>query len=172
MANLNVQYDVSQSLELAKSILDTIQKNFGKQDIINKETKVAVPILKSADELLKEVTFVYYEPNVLDAHGEWCSEATLVKACDNFNENIEKGVVVPNLFHSKSEDGSYAATSTFSVVDSWINKVECIIGDQPVSEGTWLVKVKFKSEALWDLFMEGKVSGVSLGGKGVVGSVE
>jgi len=42
---------------------------------------------------------VIYEPFIKDAHGEWMSDKTIEKAMENFNKNLEKGVVQPNLFH-------------------------------------------------------------------------
>ena len=44
---------------------------------------------------------VIYEPFTKDAHGEWMSDKTIEKAMENFNKNLEKGIVQPNLFHLK-----------------------------------------------------------------------
>lgn len=160
---------INETKQLASDLIEFLQKYTGKQDIVNSDTKVAVPILKSTDELKREVTFVYYEPDVLDKHGQWCSKETLAKACENFNLNLEKGVVKTNLFHSKDENGNVIPTDSYSVIKSWINEVDCIIGDQAVTEGTWLVKTHISNDILWDMHMDGTVSGVSFGAKGKVG---
>ena len=128
----------------------------------------AKPILKAVDDLKKEAVFICYEPNKLDAHGEWMSAETLLAACNEFNKHLADGVVVPNLFHTKT-DGVADATETFKVVQSWITPTDCVIGETEVIEGTWLVKVKFEDDLLWDLFLEGEVSGVSIGARGKVG---
>lgn len=129
----------------------------------------ATPIIKSVDELLKEVVFICYEPNKLDAHGEWMSVETLAKACADFNKFLSEGTVVPNLFHMKGEDGVAEATDAFDILKSWVSPTDCIIGETHVDEGTWLVKVKFKNDMLWELFTKGEVSGVSIGATGKVG---
>ena len=129
----------------------------------------ATPIIKSVEELEKMVTFICYEPNTPDAHGEWMSAETLFKACEDFNHFLEDGTVVPNLFHSKDDEGIAEATETFNIVKSWVTPTDCIIGETEVIEGTWLVKVQFTNDILWDLFLKGDVSGVSIGAIGKVG---
>ena len=131
------------------------------------ENKNAVPIFKSADELKREVTFIYYEPNVLDAHGDWTSPEAIVKANDNFVDNLEKGNVITNLFHARDkETGKVIETDSFEIVKSWVSPTDCIIGETDVCEGTWLVKVKILNDVLWHRFLEGTISGVSFGAKG------
>ena len=136
------------------------------------ENKKSVPLLKSADELKREITFIYYEPNVVDAHGNWANETVLQKACENFNENLANGNVVPNLFHSKDSEGNIEATDSFDIQKSWISPTDCVIGETDVIEGTWLVKVKINNDVLWDKFLDETISGVSFGAKGTVATGE
>lgn len=126
------------------------------------------PLVKSSDILKKEVVFIVYEPNVPDLHGEWVSEETLRKAASNFNENLNKGTVVPNLFHSKDEEGEYEKASEFTIIKTWINECDCSIGEEIVKEGVWLAKIRFENDFLWSQFLAGEVSGLSLGGKGTI----
>jgi len=128
------------------------------------------PIVKAVDELQKEAVFICYEPNIADAHDEWMSNETIERACRSFNDFLEKGVVVPNLFHMKNEGGIAEETDSFVIKQSWVTPVDCIIGETEVKEGTWLVKVKFENDTLWQLFMDGEVSGVSIGARGKVGA--
>jgi hypothetical protein len=130
------------------------------------DSKHAVPILKSADELKREVTFIYYEPNKLDSHGDWTTQEVIEKACENFNSNLKSGNVVPNLFHSRDDEGNIEATDSFEILKSWVSPTDCIVGETEVDEGTWLVKVKMNNEVLWSKFLEGTISGVSFGAKG------
>lgn len=125
-------------------------------------------IIKAVDELKKEAVFICYEPCVVDTHGEWMSAETIEKACESFNKALSSGVLIPNLFHSKNED-KYEPTDSFEIQKSWVTPVECVIGETEVKEGTWLVKVKYNNDILWDAFIKGDVKGVSIGGKGVVG---
>ena len=131
----------------------------------------AKPIMKAVDELKREVTFLVYEPNVLDAHGEFVSCETLIKACDDFNDcYFNKGIAVSNLFHTKDEDGIAEATDSFEVTKTFIVPVDSVIGETEISEGSWLATVKFNNDTLWQLFLDGEVSGLSMGAQGKVGA--
>jgi len=132
----------------------------------------AKPIIKSVDELKREACFIVYEPYVADLHDQWMSKETIEKACINFNESLKKGVVVPNLFHCKNPETKIAEpTDSFSILKSWTTPVDCVIGDEPVTEGTWLTVIKFHNDALWNAFyVEKTVSGVSIGARGKIGN--
>lgn len=107
---------------------------------------------------------IVYEPLVKDAHGEWMSEETLQKACENFNMNLAKGIVQPNLFHLQNTD-------KFTIEDSWIQKGFDVVVDatgEKVKAGAWVCKIKYHDEDLWTLKKEGVIGGVSIGGKGSI----
>lgn len=107
---------------------------------------------------------VVYEPDTLDGHGEWMSKDTVRKACESFNENLEKGVVKSNLFHMKD-------TELFTIEKSWIHEeLDCIVkgSEQELKAGTWVAKIKFHNQELWELRKAGVVQGVSIGGLGMV----
>lgn len=158
---------------LSSQILDFIGKRLGgsKQDTTEEAPKehIAKTIIKSVDELKREVTFIVYEPDTLDAHGEWCDKETLAKACNDFNENLSKGKVVPNLFHTKDANGNYSKTDSFEILKTFIVDYDCVIGGQDIKEGTWLAKIKIKNDVLWENFVAGKVKGLSIGCVAVVG---
>ena len=86
---------------------------------------------------------IIYEPNVLDAHGEWMSEDTLAKACENFNKNLASGNAKPNLFHIKDE------TDKLEILRTYTLPCECTIGDTLVKQGTWVAEIKWHDKALW-----------------------
>lgn len=107
---------------------------------------------------------VVYEPLVKDAHGEWMSEETIAEACENFNQNLEKGVVNSNLFHVESTDA-------FTIESTWVQKeldVKVIQTGEVIKAGTWVAKIKYNSEDLWNLKKAGVIGGVSIGGKGKI----
>ena len=107
---------------------------------------------------------VIYEPFTKDAHGEWMSDKTIEKAMENFNKNLEKGIVQPNLFHLKN-------TEAFTIESTWIQKeldVKVIQTDEVIKAGTWVAKLKYNDADLWQLKKSGVVGGVSISGMGTV----
>ena len=107
---------------------------------------------------------VIYEPFTKDAHGEWMSDKTIEKAMENFNKNLEKGIVQPNLFHLKN-------TEAFTIESTWIQKeldVKVIQTDEVIKAGTWVAKLKYNDADLWQLKKSGVVGGVSIGAVGTI----
>lgn len=105
---------------------------------------------------------VIYEPETVDAHGEWMSHDTILDACDNFNINLKKGNVSPNLFHLQN-------TESFTIEDTWIQKeFDVIVADtqEPIKAGTWVAKIQYNDVSLWELKKAGIVQGVSIGASG------
>lgn len=145
--------DVKKSI--IASIVEIIEKAFG--DVSGEQQT----------EVLKEEMVSYevvYEPFTKDAHDQWMSDVTIEQACENFNENLKKGVVQPNLFHVKNTD-------LFSVEDTWIQKeldVEVVQTGELIKAGTWVAKIKYHDPVLWQLKKSNVIGGVSIGGRGVV----
>ena len=107
---------------------------------------------------------VVYEPFTKDAHGEWMSDKTIEEACINFNKSLESGVLQPNLFHLKNTDA-------FSIESTWVQKeldVKVVQTDELIKAGTWVAKLKYNDNNLWNLKKQGVVGGVSIGGTGVI----
>lgn len=147
------------SAELKKGILEGfsefIEKYFG--------ATTNAPAVEELDEEMVSYEVVY-EPLVKDAHGEWMSEATIEKACENFNQNLEKGIVTANLFHLEQTDA-------FTIESTWVQKeldVKVVQTDEVIKAGTWIAKIKYNDETLWDLKKQGVVGGLSIGGRGKV----
>ena len=107
---------------------------------------------------------VIYEPFTKDAHGEWMSDKTIEKAMENFNKNLEAGIVQPNLFHLKD-------TEAFTIESTWIQKeldVKVIQTDEIIKAGTWVAKIRYNDADLWQLKKSGVVGGVSIGAVGTI----
>jgi len=107
---------------------------------------------------------VVYEPNTKDAHNQWMSEDTIRKGCENFNANLAKGVVKPNLFHMKDTD-------QFEIVKTWINEeldVKVQGTEEAISKGSWVAMIKYNDSNLWELRKANIVQGVSIGCLGTV----
>lgn len=101
---------------------------------------------------------VIYEPDTADAHGEWMSAETLVKAKENFDKAREVGAVSENLFHLYETDA-------FTIEKTWIQEeldVVVIGTEQVIKAGTWVAKVKYNDPSLWDLKKAGIVGGLSI----------
>ncbi len=107
---------------------------------------------------------VVYEPNTKDAHGQWMSPETLELACENFNSNLQSGVVKSNLFHLENTD-------LFTIEKTWIQNeldVKVVGTEELIKAGTWVAKIKYNDEALWSLKKAGVIQGVSIGARGVI----
>lgn len=120
----------------------------------------------SMEELNEEMVSyeVVYEPLIKDAHGEWMSEDTITEACENFNKNLEKGVVSANLFHLEQTDA-------FTIESTWVQKefdVKVAQTGEVIKAGSWICKIQYHSEDLWNLKKAGIIGGVSIGGKGKI----
>lgn len=103
---------------------------------------------------------VVYEPDVKDAHGHWASKDEIRKAVENFNAGLEDGTVHSNLFHREN-------TTKFEILKSWINEEVDVIAKesgQEITAGTWLVKIKYTDDTLWEWKKKGVLKGVSIGG--------
>lgn len=141
--------------DIAAAVVAAISKAFGD---VEQEQK---PEVITEEMISYEIV---YEPLVKDAHGEWMSEETLALACDNFNVNLEKGIVQSNLFHLQNTDA-------FTIESTWIQKEFDVVVDatgEKIKAGAWVCKIKYHDEDLWTLKKEGVIGGVSIGGKGSI----
>lgn len=139
----------------AESLGELIEKYFGNTE------KEQHPEILDEEMISYEVI---YEPFIKDAHGEWMSDVTIEQASSNFNKNLEKGVVQPNLFHLKN-------TEAFTIESTWVQKeldVQVVQTGEVIKAGTWVAKIKYNDETLWNLKKQGVVGGVSIGGKGTI----
>lgn len=123
---------------------------------INKSTSV-VSVQKDAGE--KMISYeVIYEPEAKDAHGEWMSAETIIKAKSSFDKAQEAGIVKENLFHM-------IETDAFTIEKTWIQEefdVVVIGTEQVIKAGTWVAKVKYNDPVLWDLKKSNVVGGLSI----------
>jgi len=107
---------------------------------------------------------VVYEPDVKDQHGNWMSAEEIRKGYESFCSNLEAGVVEPNLFH-------YQNTDLFEIQKTWINEEMDVTvhgSEEVVKAGTWLVKIHYKDDRLWELKKSGDIIGVSMFGYGLI----
>lgn len=122
---------------------------------LNKETSV-VNIQKDAEQMISYE--VIYEPNTKDAHGEWMSPETIVKAKESYDKALAAGLVKENLFH-------LSETDAFTIEKTWIQEeldVVVIGTEQIIKAGTWVAKVKYNDPDLWNLKKANVVGGLSI----------
>lgn len=148
---------IAQGISTAKKI-----EKASKEETMSKLT----PIIKAVDDELMQSVDIAYVPYELDAQKQWMRPETIRKGCENFNVNLEKGNIKPNLYHKKDKSGAIEITETFEIMKSWINEVECQIGDEIVPEGTWLCKLQYLNKSSWELRKAGVLCGISMGALG------
>lgn len=108
-------------------------------------------IEKSANDELRQGTYVVLEPDEEDLHGDTYSEEEVRKACHNFNTSLEKA----RLDHQ-------VETEEMSFVESYIAPADIKIGEEMVKKGTWMAVVQYSPE-LWQDVKSGKYTGLSIG---------
>jgi hypothetical protein len=126
--------------------------------IIKSETiptfEKSVPILKVDDEK-RIVTGVVYEPDILDAHGEFMTADEIEKSAHQFLKD----------FRNIDKQHDFVASET-EVVESWITKEDGKLGEQEVKKGTWLLSVHVPDDDTWGEIKKGELTGFSMGGVG------
>jgi len=124
------------------------------------ETK-SVPIIKAADEELKQVLFIAMLPDSTDLHGDYTSSEEVRKAKESFN----KSQMQANLFHDQMTD-------SFEVLESYLSPVDFVLGDKFVAKGTWLMNLQIHDDDLWELVKSGEINGISIGAVAEIEKVE
>lgn len=114
-----------------------------------------VKLLKR-DEAQQIVYGVVYEPDVIDAHGDFMDAGEIEKAAHVFLKefrNIDK----QHDFTSKVGE----------VIESYIAPADFELGGQTVTKGTWMMAVKVVDD-VWTGIQKGEFTGFSLAGYGNV----
>jgi len=113
------------------------------EDVVEKGVADNTTVIKKFKMEERVSVEIIYEPYELDAHGEWMSEETIAKACENFNKNLDSGNAKPNLFHIKAE------TEKLEILRTYTLPCECTIGETLVKQGTWVAEIKWHDMSLW-----------------------
>jgi Putative phage serine protease XkdF len=128
--------------------------------IIKEEGKEPVQksiVIAKADKAKQIVYGVVYEPDVVDAHGDFMTAEEIEKAAHAFMEsrhthNIDKQ-------HDLEADEGY-------VVESYIAPVDMQLGDQEIKKGSWVAGVKVTNVETWAAIEKGEITGFSMWGVG------
>ena len=119
----------------------------------NVETDVR---LLKRDEEQQIVYGVVYEPDVVDAHGDFMDAGEIEKAAHVFLKEF-RNVDKQHDFTSKVGE----------VIESYIAPADFELGGQTVTKGTWMMAVKVVDD-VWQSIQKGEYTGFSLAGYGNV----
>ena len=118
-------------------------------------------VVKSANQELKQATFIAMLPDSVDLHGDFTSAEEVRKAMESFNKSAKR----TNLFH-------LAMSDSFEVLESYLAPVDFMLNDEFVAKGTWLMTLQIKDDSLWSLIKSGEVNGISIGAMANVEIIE
>lgn len=116
-------------------------------------TKSEIPIIKRDDE--KQIVYgVVYEPDVVDAHGDYTDAEEIEKACHEFLEEYQ------NISFMHQE----LINKDARISECYIAPVDFEWAGRKVKKGTWMMAVHVLNGQMWSLVKEGKITGFSMEG--------
>ncbi|MED3383330.1 XkdF-like putative serine protease domain-containing protein [Bacillus subtilis] len=119
-----------------------------KQPDFQKEVKV---IVKEADEQ-KLVYGIVYEPDTVDAHGDFMTAAEIEKAAHGFLKDARE--------IDKQHDFQGGVGE---VVESYVAPVDFEMNGETIKKGSWVLVTK-ASEEVWEQIKKGEITGYSMAG--------
>lgn len=118
-----------------------------------------IPIIKSTNPALRQVTYVAMQPGV-DLHGDYVDAEEIRKAKESFNKSKKQA----NFFHLSNTD-------SFEVIESYQTFTDIELDGIFVEKGSWLVTLQ-TNETLWEMILSGEINGVSIGARATVEELE
>lgn len=112
-------------------------------------------IIKSDDDK-RLVTSIVYEPDTVDAHGDYMTAEEIERAAHDFLTN-GKGVDVQHNYKKTNVD----------IVESWVAKDDTDINGQRIKKGTWIATAKINDDLIWKAIKDEEITGFSMGGTGI-----
>jgi hypothetical protein len=128
-----------------------------KQPTFQKEVRV---FINKDEEEQKLVYGVVYEPDVVDAHGDFMTAAEIEKAAHQFLKDAR------NI--DKQHDFN---AGVGEVVESYIAPTDFTIGNEEIKKGSWVLVTK-ASDEIWELIKKGEITGYSMAGTAEVVDVQ
>ncbi|MED4802633.1 XkdF-like putative serine protease domain-containing protein [Bacillus atrophaeus] len=119
-----------------------------KQPDFQKEVKV---LAKEADEQ-KLVYGIVYEPDTVDAHGDFMTAAEIEKAAHGFLKDARE------IDKQHDFQGGVGA-----VVESYVAPADFVINGELIKKGSWVLVTK-ASEEIWEEIKKGEITGYSMAG--------
>ncbi|MCY8065065.1 XkdF-like putative serine protease domain-containing protein [Bacillus spizizenii] len=119
-----------------------------KHPVFQKEVKV---IAKEADEQ-KLVYGIVYEPDTVDAHGDFMTAAEIEKAAHGFLKDARE--------IDKQHD---FRGGVGEVVESYVAPADFEMNGETIKKGSWVLVTK-ASEEIWEQIKKGEITGYSMAG--------
>lgn len=111
-----------------------------------------VKVIKSDDEEKRLVYGIVYEPDAIDAHGDFTDAETIEKAAHEFM-----------LKYRQIDKNHDFVAGVGEVVESYIAPADMKLNGEPVKKGTWILTTKADEET-WEAVKKGEFQGYSLAG--------
>ena len=111
-----------------------------------------VKVIKSDDEAERLVYGIVYEPDTIDAHGDFADAKTIEKAAHEFM-----------LKYRQIDKNHDFVAGVGEVVESYIAPADMALNGEPVKKGTWILTTKADEET-WEAVKKGEFQGYSLAG--------
>lgn len=127
---------------------------------VNLTFEKEVKIIKGEDEAQKLVYGVVYEPEVLDAHGDFMNAAEIEKAAHTFMTEYRQIDKQHNFTAGAGE-----------LVESYVAPADMTVNEQVITKGSWVIVTKATDE-IWEAIEKGDITGYSMGGVAEVVEIE
>lgn len=117
----------------------------------NKKDAQKIPVAKSVNEELMQVTYVAMKPGV-DLHGDLVDVETIRLAKESFNKSAQRA----NLFH-------LTMTNSFKVIESYQIPCDVNLNEHFVEKGSWLMTLQVNDSDVWEMIKTDDINGISIG---------
>lgn len=118
---------------------------------------LAFKIIKT-DKKQQIVGGIVYEPDSVDAQGDYADSETIQRAMYRFMEKYATDPARVKIMHK-------GKAHTFPVVECFQPEQDMRVGKQTVKAGSWWMMIKIKSNEIWKQVEAGKLTGLSMGGR-------
>lgn len=162
---MNRKLETPNKLQEIEGKLDILLSMFGpttEEEVV--EVQPIQVIKQFNPEELKVIEPLYIAGGSVDAHGDAYKDPVegpqkLVKA---IKEGLAAKTIQSSLFHDHKTKG-------FEIADVWVNENEAVLEDgTAIPANLPLGLIKFNNEALYNMRVEGRIGGLSMGAKGLV----
>lgn len=113
-----------------------------------------IPIRK-VDEYQHKVYGVVLSPNEVDLQGDMVPPEEIEKASDRYMEKYRK----IGLQHEREVEDAV-------IVQNYIAPTDFMLGSEIVRQGSWVMVIKIYDPDIWQDIVEGRITGLSIGGVG------
>jgi|GEM_PF-617495 len=142
------------TFEPAKKITKKLLPKTGESEVSKEVEKfISVYQFDKADKDEQIVCGIVYEPDEVDAQGDFANEVEIKKAAYKFMENVQKFKVM----HKGNK-------VKVKVLESYIAPSDFTIMSKSVKKGSWLITVRVLDKEIWKAVQDGELTGFSMAG--------